>query len=360
MVFLATFLGFGCLQCLHLALSYRKRASIGYQTKYLVIFFFVLSFTFFCNFFYASGYVRFVPHLAKLGYLLGILSPPLYVLGLWEYYQISWKKKLWFPLFFFPSVFLFLYLVPFLIQSGSEKLLYVERNQNEVLNQESRYLLLYLLISNTYVLLLYFIRVPKSQMIPLPPKEQKVFLAFQIFLVLWHLFGIHLFYLDATRTWEGIFNLGFSIWTIFYSYIRLYSEDNDFRNLEPTPKEQYQKARLKEEKVQTLGKKMEEVFSVTDNLYDSDFSLEQLSTIVGASTHEISQVCRRYFQKSFWELLREKRIQKAMEYLAKTDWPVLRIGLEVGYDSKSAFYKAFQEFTHKTPVEYRKQNQKIL
>ncbi|MCZ8343087.1 MAG: helix-turn-helix transcriptional regulator [Leptospira sp.] len=356
MVILATFLGFGCLQCLHLALSYWKRRNLAYKSKFLVLFFLVLAVTFFCNFIYTTEFVRSVPHLTKLGYLLGTVTPPLYILGLWEYYQISWRRKLWLPIFFLPTVLLLLYLLPFLFKSGEEKILFLNENQGETLQSESQYLMLYVLVSNTLVLILYFFRVSDYKAIPLPPFERLVFLYFQIFLVLWHLTGIVVFLLMPTKTWQGIFNLGFSVWTIVYSYVRLYTEERDEANPDTPIVGQYQKSRLKEEKLVHLGEKISVVLAQSDVVYDSELSLDQLSRLVGASTHEISQVCRRYFQKTFWELIREKRIQKAKEFLLSTDWPVLRIGLEVGYESKSAFYKAFQEQTKTTPVEFRKNN----
>jgi AraC-like DNA-binding protein len=66
-------------------------------------------------------------------------------------------------------------------------------------------------------------------------------------------------------------------------------------------------------------------------------------------------VINRYFDKSFLELLREKRIYKSLEQLKNTDLPILRICYDSGFNSKNSFIRAFREVTGKTPSEYKKE-----
>lgn len=65
----------------------------------------------------------------------------------------------------------------------------------------------------------------------------------------------------------------------------------------------------------------------------------------------------RYFKRvcgcSFYEFVRNARMERAMALL-KTNRQVQEICEAVGYHDKAYFYKVFQQYTGKTPSEFRR------
>lgn len=90
---------------------------------------------------------------------------------------------------------------------------------------------------------------------------------------------------------------------------------------------------------------------------DAELTLEELARILGKTRHTVSDVLNRGLNKSFYQYINGLRIDHAQELLMDSryeDWPVMRIGLEAGFNSKATFNRLFKEYTGKTPVEYRR------
>ena len=66
----------------------------------------------------------------------------------------------------------------------------------------------------------------------------------------------------------------------------------------------------------------------------------------------------RYFKKATGktptEYINEVRVEKAAEYLYRTDRKIIDIALECGYDNIGYFIKRFKEEKGMLPSEYRK------
>ncbi len=86
-------------------------------------------------------------------------------------------------------------------------------------------------------------------------------------------------------------------------------------------------------------------------------SLSDLAKKIGESPHHVSQVINVKPGKNFFELLAYYRIEKAKSILIGDKTGKLTIeelSEIVGYNSKTAFNKAFRKLTGKTPSEFRK------
>ncbi|MDR4946741.1 AraC family transcriptional regulator [Neobacillus cucumis] len=70
----------------------------------------------------------------------------------------------------------------------------------------------------------------------------------------------------------------------------------------------------------------------------------------------------RYFQQhmgqSFVKYLNGIRLEKAVQYLLDTNWPVIQIAMESGFSSLNTFHKLFKDTFHTTPYQFRKNQQK--
>jgi AraC-like DNA-binding protein len=86
---------------------------------------------------------------------------------------------------------------------------------------------------------------------------------------------------------------------------------------------------------------------------------ENLSLSDDANSARLSErsLARRFSDETgmTWrQMLRRMRMIRAIELLSNADDQVLNIALGVGYESLSAFNKAFRDFSGHTPTDFRK------
>lgn len=105
--------------------------------------------------------------------------------------------------------------------------------------------------------------------------------------------------------------------------------------------------------VQKLIKYMEE----SEDWKDPEFSIVKLSSQTTISKHKVSEVLNEYLGKNFYIFVNEYRVEYAKKLLLKkeySNWSILAIAYECGFNSKSAFNKFFKMHTQLTPSEYKK------
>lgn len=130
-----------------------------------------------------------------------------------------------------------------------------------------------------------------------------------------------------------------------------------------TATKKYLKSGLKDEDaanhVQQLIKYMED----SEDWKDPEFSIAKLSSQTSISKHKVSEVLNEYLGKNFYIFVNEYRVEYAKKLLLKkeySNWSILAIAYECGFNSKSAFNKFFKMQTQLTPSEYKKSITKQL
>ena len=97
---------------------------------------------------------------------------------------------------------------------------------------------------------------------------------------------------------------------------------------------------------------------VEKKLYqDVDLKLDALSKATGINQKKVSFILNHYTQKGFNEYINEFRIKQALERLKKGDLEKLTLeglAMEVGFSSRSTFYRAFKQQTREHPSAYIK------
>lgn len=88
----------------------------------------------------------------------------------------------------------------------------------------------------------------------------------------------------------------------------------------------------------------------------NSFSLKKLCKKMNYSLPYVSAKFKKESGITVTEFLRNKRIEKACQYLAETDFSISNIAEMVGYSDIKFFNKIFKKVTKTTPKEYRKQN----
>ncbi|MCE9501199.1 MAG: helix-turn-helix domain-containing protein [Leptospira sp.] len=117
----------------------------------------------------------------------------------------------------------------------------------------------------------------------------------------------------------------------------------------------YLKTPLDRLEIPTLKLRLEKILLEEKPFKHENLRIQYLAKQLQINTNQLSRILNEEYGKNFYRFINFYRIEAAKELLVLgNNFNTLQIGLEVGYGSKSAFYKNFQEETGITPVEYRK------
>ncbi|MGI9488421.1 MAG: helix-turn-helix transcriptional regulator [Geminicoccaceae bacterium] len=93
---------------------------------------------------------------------------------------------------------------------------------------------------------------------------------------------------------------------------------------------------------------------------DPTLTLRQLSDSTQISVHRISEVLNQHMGTNFYDFVNSWRIEEAKLLLQKDKKrSVLDIAMDVGFNSKSTFYSAFNKLVDESPAAFRRQNSEI-
>ncbi|MFM9976255.1 MAG: helix-turn-helix transcriptional regulator [Beijerinckiaceae bacterium] len=84
-----------------------------------------------------------------------------------------------------------------------------------------------------------------------------------------------------------------------------------------------------------------------------NLTLRALSDHTTVSENHVSQALNEHLGKNFYEFINHWRIKDAMQLLQETEFSVIQVGDEVGFNSRSTFNAAFKKETGVTPSEFR-------
>jgi AraC-like DNA-binding protein len=100
-------------------------------------------------------------------------------------------------------------------------------------------------------------------------------------------------------------------------------------------------------------------------IIDSELFLDprcNVNTIASATEmtpKKLSDCIKNNTNATFLDYINQIRIEKSKKYLSNPNYyyyTIETIGLECGFNSKSAFYSSFKKFTNQTPTEFRQEN----
>ncbi|MFT5758640.1 MAG: AraC-like DNA-binding protein [Alteromonadaceae bacterium] len=116
----------------------------------------------------------------------------------------------------------------------------------------------------------------------------------------------------------------------------------------------YLRSALSKEQSHRIAEKINAVMH-EDKLYlDANLSLQKLANHLVISPNYISQTLNETLAINFFDFVNQWRIKDAKPKILANKNTVLDIALEVGFNARSSFYKAFKQEVGKTPSEFRK------
>lgn len=111
----------------------------------------------------------------------------------------------------------------------------------------------------------------------------------------------------------------------------------------------------KELKSRELFLKIEKMMT-EDKIYSrKDLTIESLTELLGSNRSYVSKIINTYSGMSFNNYVNSFRINRAVELLTETEMPVKVLVDELGFNSPSVFYRAFQQAMGVPPSKYREE-----
>jgi AraC-like DNA-binding protein len=102
---------------------------------------------------------------------------------------------------------------------------------------------------------------------------------------------------------------------------------------------------------------IEKILIEDKNYLDASLTLEKVADQLQLSKSHLSRIINTELKTSFTEYLNALRVEEAKRYLANPDfsnYTLVAVGLEAGFNSKSTFNLAFKKLTGLTPSQFKK------
>jgi AraC-like DNA-binding protein len=315
----------------------------------------------------STPYILMFPRLSKIHqpfYFLGAPLLFLYVRALISSKPVFERKDL---LHFIPSVLCALYLMPYYLQSGADKLR-VRSAYNGVqwFGIRSGLLLLQFII---YLVLIILMLVRyKRNANDQSPQTAKTIL-FQIrflliaFLTLWVIGILHyiasLLFRSYYQTVETdlIVPLGLTAFIYALAYLSLRRPEVLAATNDTVPAKKYEKSSLTPERSERYVKKLLHFMETEKPYTDSELTLQKLAEKLSIPAQHLSRIVNERLKQNFVDFINTYRVEEAKRRLvdpSKKHYSVLAIAEEVGFNSKSSFNFVFKKHANMTPSEFRK------
>lgn len=139
------------------------------------------------------------------------------------------------------------------------------------------------------------------------------------------------------------------------------SETNKHHQAQPSPHSdntktsaKYQHSGLDQALSEQLAQELIQQIKHQQLYTKPDINLNQLAELLGITRNMLSQILNETLRTNFYGFINELRIDRAKGLLqSQPESTILDVAMEVGFNSKSAFYGAFKKQTGQTPKDYK-------
>ena len=139
----------------------------------------------------------------------------------------------------------------------------------------------------------------------------------------------------------------------FASIVPPQADTDEGAGSDGVPDARYARSALTTEHAEQLASRIKAAME-KDALYlDPNLSLQKLLSHTGALPNQISQTLNGQIGSTFFDYIAHHRIEAAKPLLREGAASTLTVSLDVGFNSRSTFYKAFKRETGMTPKAFR-------
>lgn len=113
---------------------------------------------------------------------------------------------------------------------------------------------------------------------------------------------------------------------------------------------------LKDAQARRLAENLKEVMQTQKLYLNQELSLKDLAKSIDTYTHYITLILNSYFNQNFYDFINQYRVEEAERLLldpSKSNFTILAIAYECGFNSKAPFNRAFKKKNGITPSEYK-------
>ncbi len=114
-------------------------------------------------------------------------------------------------------------------------------------------------------------------------------------------------------------------------------------------------AKRQDEKTGRPDERIQEIFAYIRSNYQKNITLDDIAKNLYLSGTYVSKYIKQKCGINFMELLNSVRLSHAMEDIMYSDDSVMKVALENGFASLTAFNRVFKQAHHQTPSEFRRQ-----
>ncbi|WP_281987876.1 helix-turn-helix domain-containing protein [Aquimarina aggregata] len=182
-------------------------------------------------------------------------------------------------------------------------------------------------------------------------------IAVGVFLMMWAINYIAIYFFNHSIQFIG-YNSMWGAISIFIFVVGYYSlkEPELFRM--PFQKEKVKLSkRLPQDEIISLGKKLDDLIKKEKIFLKPDLTLRDLAIRLNTSSHNVSWYLNTILRINFYDYINRNRVLEFLKRIEKEEHlnhTILAIAMEVGFNSKSTFNKAFKLEMNTTPSNYIK------
>ncbi|MBU2510842.1 helix-turn-helix domain-containing protein [bacterium] len=119
----------------------------------------------------------------------------------------------------------------------------------------------------------------------------------------------------------------------------------------------YSKSQIEKLNAESVIDRIKQAMIDNKAFRNETINLKDFAAQLAITPHQLSEILNKKLDRSFNALINEYRINEAREILLQNpDRKILAIAYDVGFNSPSAFYNAFQKFVGKTPSRFREEH----
>ncbi len=339
--------------------------------------------------YHAGGYHRFFPHLIGLDYPLALLYGPLiylYVKVLGGHESFFQRRYWW---HFAPFVLLTLFLMPFFLQDGTTKLALLGGQETSfwtrplgvIAHAKIVHAFLYLVM--TVATIRRFMRGASASHSP----SEKFTLAWirnltfgilvlMVVSILMYILSLNestsVIGMDPAVEYDDYTLLCLALFVYAIAFLglrrpqvfdRVHDSSAELPTIAPKSVDEqsldgprYARSGLDTDAALRYKVELEKLMK-SEHLYRRrDLSLQDLAAALAISQHHLTEVINTQFGMSFYDFVNGYRVEEVKRRLADPAYghmTLLAIGLDAGFNSKSAFNSVFKKHTGMTPSQYR-------
>jgi len=139
-------------------------------------------------------------------------------------------------------------------------------------------------------------------------------------------------------------------------FAKLYKRRLAERREKEKEKDKYKSSNLNPQFAEVCIQRLKHMMEIEKVYCDEGLNLQKLAEKLSMKSYQLSQLLNEKLHKNYSDYINFYRIEEAKRMLAsskKTDKNIAAIAHDVGFNSMTAFYKAFKKYTGVKPKEYK-------